>query len=125
VLLGLLVMAGVFAIALVPAMRHLTAVSLVIPEGDKLLHAGAFAALMLGWGNVYRSGRGRSWIAASCLLFGVLIELAQWPRSPEDADGFDLLADAIGLALGGLLLRTPLAAVLASGESWLVRRRGR
>lgn len=38
VLLGVLAMAGVFAIALVPATRHLTAVALVIPEGDKLLH---------------------------------------------------------------------------------------
>ena len=42
---------------------------------------------------------------------------------PRDADPLDVLADALGIALALLLLRTPLARVLASGEGWLLRRR--
>jgi VanZ family protein len=58
-------------------------------------------------------------VAAACLLFGLLIELAQWPHNPKDASVWDLAADALGLALGALLLRTPLAGVLARVERGL------
>src|SRR3569623_3219258 len=79
----------------------------------------AFAALM-GWrGNLYHRPRPRLGVAAACLLFGLLIELAQWPHNPKDASVWDLAADAMGLALGALLLRTPLAGVLAGVERWL------
>lgn len=35
---------------------------------------------------------------------------------PRDADPFDVLADALGIGVAILLLRTPLARLLASGE---------
>jgi hypothetical protein len=117
--LGVLLMVAVAAIALLPATRHLTAMALALPEGDKLLHMVAFAALMGWWGNLYRRPRPRLGVAAACLLFGLLIELAQWPHNPKDASVWDLAADALGLALGALLLRTPLAGVLARVERGL------
>jgi hypothetical protein len=116
VALGMALMAAVAAIALLPATRHLTAMALALPEGDKLLHVLAFAGLMLWWGNVYRRTGVRLGVAAACLAFGVLIECAQWPRHPDDASAWDVLADVVGLALGALLLRSPLAGVLVRVE---------
>ena len=123
--LGVLLMVAVAAIALLPATRHLTARALVLPGGDKLLHLLAFAALMGWWGSLYRRPRRRLGVAAVCLSFGLLIECAQWPHDPEDASVWDLAADALGLALGALLLRTPLAGVLVRAEGWLGVRRTR
>lgn len=118
--LGLVLMALVACTALLPATRRLTGLALMLPQGDKLLHGLAFTALMGWWGNVWRRRRARLVAAAACLLFGVLIECAQWPYSPDDADPFDVLADALGIGLGLLLLRTPLADVLARSEAWLM-----
>lgn len=117
--LGVLLVFGVLCTALLPELRHLSRLALVIPDGDKLLHVIAFTSLMLWWGNIYRQRRSRLTIAALCLLFGFLIECAQWPIAPEDADPFDLLADAVGIVLALMLLRTPLGQLLARGEAWL------
>lgn len=118
--LGLVLMALVACIALLPATRRFTGLAMAMPHGDQLLHGLAFTALMGWWGNVYRRPRARLLAAAACLLFGVLIECAQWPYSPDDADPYDVLADALGIGLGLLLLRTPLADVLARAEAWLM-----
>lgn len=99
-------------------------ITLEIPYGDKLLHATTFTCLMGWWGNVYRARRARGWAALGCLAFGVFIEFAQWLDPPRDADALDVLADGVGIAMALLLLRTPLASVLASVEAWSVRRRG-
>lgn len=119
VTLGAALMAAVAALALLPAARQLNAMALALPQGDKLLHVLAFAMLMGWWGNLYHRARQRLGVAAACLVFGLLIECAQWPHDPEDASVWDLAADALGLALGALLLRTPLAGVLARAERWL------
>jgi VanZ family protein len=117
-LLGVLLVLGVICTALLPELRHLSRLALVIPDGDKLLHVLAFITLMLWWGNIYRQRRSRLIIAAWCLLFGFLIECAQWPIAPEDADPFDWLADVVGIVLALALLRTPLGGLLARGEAW-------
>ena len=125
VALGAALMAAVAALALLPAARQLNAMALALPQGDKLLHVLAFAMLMGWWGNLYHRARQRLGVAAACLVFGLLIECAQWPHDPEDASVWDLAADALGLALGALLLRTPLAGVLARAERWLGLTRAR
>lgn len=104
------------------AFRPDPGVALDFPYGDKLLHAATFAALMGWWGNVYRSRRARGWAALGCLAFGGLIEWAQWLNPPREADALDLLADSAGIVLALLLLRTPLARVLAGVEAGSVRR---
>ncbi|MCX7512723.1 VanZ family protein [Frateuria sp. STR12] len=124
--LGLLLMLAVLASALLPVTRQLTAMAISLtPEGDKLLHVAAFAGLMLWWGNVYRRTGVRLGVAAACLAFGVLIECAQWPADPDDASAWDVLADLVGLGLGVLLLRTPLADMLVRAEDWLGLRQTR
>ena len=116
---GVLIMLWTLWMALTPDPD----VTLAFPYGDKLLHATTFCFLMGWWGNVYRERRPRGWAALGCLAFGIFIEFAQWLDPPRDADAFDVLADGVGIALALLLLRTPLASVLASAESWSVRRR--
>ena len=68
------------------------------------------------WGNVFVARRARITAALGCLAYGVLIEGLQWLNPPRTADGLDVLADVCGIAIALLLLRTPLAGVLARVE---------
>jgi hypothetical protein len=99
------------------------AITLSFTYGDKLLHACTFCGLTGWWGNIYRGRWARVWIAMGCLAFGVFIELAQWLDPPRDASGWDVLADAIGILVALLLLRTPLARFLADLEAGIERMR--
>lgn len=117
VALGALIMLWTLWMALTPDPD----ISLTFPYGDKLLHATTFTCLMGWWGNVYRGRRERGRAALGCLAFGVFIEFMQWLDPPRDADGFDVLADAAGIVLALLLLRTPLARVLHAIEHCLRR----
>jgi hypothetical protein len=117
VALGGAIMLFVMWMALTPD----PSIALTFTYGDKLLHASTFCGLMGWWGNVYR-GRG-AWVgvALGCLAFGVFIEFAQWLDPPRDASTWDVLADGIGILVALLLLRTPLARVLAGIEARFVR----
>ncbi len=68
---------------------------------DKSNHLLAFATLgMLGW----RAYPARPWaVPIGLLLYGSLIEWLQWMTPYRSADAIDVLADALGLALGWLL----------------------
>lgn len=118
--LGVAIMGWVLWMALTPA----PGLTLAFPYGDKLLHAISFCCLMGWWGNVYQARHARGWAALGCLAFGIFIECVQWLNPPRDADALDVLADGIGVLFALLLLRTPLARVLASVERALLHRRG-
>ncbi len=92
-------------------------------NGDKLLHALGFACMMGWWGNVFAAPRARGIAAVGCLAYGVLIEGLQWLNPPRTADGLDVVADACGIAIALLLLRTPLSGLLARLERALQRSR--
>jgi VanZ family protein len=92
------------------------ALRLDFTNGDKVLHALGFACLMGWWGNVFVARRARITAALGCLAYGVLIEGLQWLNPPRTADGLDVLADVCGIVAALLLLRTPLAGVLARVE---------
>ncbi len=122
IVIGVALMAWGLIIALQPDPE----LQLSFDGGDKLLHALGFACLMGWWGNVF-PGRQARWIAAcGCLAYGVLVEVLQWFNPPRTADALDVLADAVGIALGLLLLRTPLGRLLARLEravaSWRTER---
>jgi VanZ family protein len=116
---GTLLMAWTLWMALTPD----PGIALAFPYGDKLLHALTFTCLMGWWGNIRRDRRGRIGSALLFLGFGIFIEFAQWLDPPRDADPFDVLADAVGIGLALLLLRTPLARVLVRVEAWSGARR--
>lgn len=87
--------------------------------GDKLLHALGFGCLVGWWGNVFSTWRARRRAALACLAYGALVEVLQAFTPPRSADALDLLADAVGIGIGLLLLRTPLARVLVRIEQML------
>lgn len=117
VALGGAIMLFVMWMALTPD----PSIALTFTYGDKLLHASTFCGLMGWWGNVYRGRRAWVGVALGCLAFGVFIEFAQWLDPPRDASTWDVLADGIGILVALLLLRTPLARVLAGIEARFVR----
>lgn len=94
--LGALVAASLWAF-LSPAVPPLSGAG--GPPGlDKAGHAGLFAALTVAaLGSV--SGR-RARLALALLAYGALVELVQSFLPLRSADGWDLVADAVGIALG-------------------------
>ncbi|WP_077036665.1 VanZ family protein [Pelomonas sp. KK5] len=71
---------------------------------DKANHFSAFAALVLSgrWAWPQR----RAWpLALALLVYGGMIELIQTQLPPREGDWRDLLADAIGIAIGLLLCK--------------------
>lgn len=79
---------------------------------DKANHLLAFAVLALlasgGWGTGHRR-----LIAIGLLAYGGLIELLQTQLPPRSGEWADLLADAVGVALGLLL-----AQALSRSRHW-------
>lgn len=100
------------AAALLPAPRGIGSVVL----GDKLLHAAAFAFLMLWYAQLYAGRRDRLRCAVSLIGFGCLIELLQGLLPYRSADGWDLVADVAGVAIGFVLARTRLGQLLSGLE---------
>ena len=83
-----------------------------IDYGDKMLHAAAFAFLMLWYVQVYADARDRRRVALGLVAFGLGIELLQSLVPYRSADAWDLVADSAGVACGALLARTRLGSLL-------------
>ena len=84
---------------------------------DKLLHGITFALLALWYTGQYsRTSYAR--LAAALVGFGALIELCQFVVPYRTAEWGDLLADAIGVAVG-----MTLALTVTGGWSQAVERR--
>jgi len=68
------------------------------PQADKLRHASAFAVLwLLGMrSRLMRPGG----LSLGLLALGVAIEVAQSFTPDREPSGWDVLADAVGIALG-------------------------
>jgi VanZ family protein len=80
-----------------------------IPEGDKFGHVLAYA-LLAAWANWIFAGARAQWRAALALCaLGLAMELAQGAfTSDRMMDGWDLLADTVGVFAGRWLgLRRP------------------
>lgn len=107
-LLLVLLSLAIVALAMTPASQEIT------PDTglDKVEHVVAFGAL--AWCGVlalWRRPAALSWLTAGLLLLGVGIELAQSLVPGRTASWNDIVADALGIALG-LALTTVLAGAL-------------
>ena len=80
-----------------------------IEQGDKYGHSLAYATLMYWWAQLLPSLRQRLQVAAALVALGIAIEYVQGWTGWRTFDYFDMLADAMGVALGWLLAspRTP------------------
>jgi VanZ family protein len=92
-----------------------------LPEvriSDKVEHILAYVALAFWFGSICARRR-FVWIALMLIGYGLLVELLQggmgWGRQ---ADLYDLIADAAGIAAGLLLAMTPLGGWARWLESW-------
>jgi VanZ family protein len=74
---------------------------------DKAQHAGGFALLALLGLRAYAagSGKGTGPVLVGLVALGIAIELAQSATGWRHGDARDVLADAVGLALGWMLAR--------------------
>jgi VanZ family protein len=110
--LGRVLVVAMLALALAPA----PAVVGAVPFGDKVGHVCGFAALMLWYAQIYGGTRERLRCALGAVAFGLAIELAQALTTYRSAEFADLVADALGVALGWLLARGPLGDLFTSIE---------
>ncbi|MDQ7744355.1 VanZ family protein [Hydrogenophaga pseudoflava] len=78
----------------------------VFDTWDKAQHAGGFLLLALLGGLAYPGPRGK--VLIGLLLYGALIEVAQSATGWRNGDLLDLLADAVGIWLGAVVLAIPL-----------------
>jgi len=75
---------------------------------DKLEHAIAFGALAFWFGSIVVRPD-LPWVGVAVVAFGALIEIAQGAMGQgRDADWHDLVADAVGVAIGLSFALTPL-----------------
>ena len=69
---------------------------------DKLEHFLGYALLMFWFAALHAPPR-RVWFAVAFVALGAVLELAQGATGWRRADSYDLLADALGVALGWFL----------------------
>ncbi len=106
-----LVLASI-AVALLPAPPGMGSFTF----DDKIAHAVAFALLMLWYAQIYAGRRDRVRCASSLAVLGLIIELLQSLVPYRSADGWDLVADCVGVGLGFLLAQTRLGNMLSRFE---------
>jgi VanZ family protein len=85
----------------------------VAPGVDKLQHASAFFVLGVCAVQLFATRRALLRAGAGLVMLGVLIEFLQgWFTVDRTPDAFDALADALGVALGLIVARTPARDLL-------------
>lgn len=113
-LLGACWVGAVFFLCLIPS----PPVPLNFAFADKYEHMATYTLLMLWFGQL-----SRHWLVAAVLiLMGVSIELLQGMGGVRMFEWTDIAANTLGVALGMLLLLTPLSNALVSVEHRLLRR---
>lgn len=88
-----------------------------LPFSDKVVHAFSYGLLMLWFAGLYARNR-HGWIALVVLTLGLGLEIIQSQLSYRSFDPFDLLANALGVAVGFVLSFW----VLAGWCQWLEER---
>ena len=104
--------AGVFVLSLIP-------VDVELGEGrDKLAHFLAYGSLTLWFGMIFPSRIAQLGIALAFCAMGVGVEFLQGLTGYRTMEVADMIANAIGAALGWGLAQTPLKHALA----WIERK---
>jgi VanZ family protein len=77
-----------------------------VPTGDKINHFIGYSLLMLWFSQLFPTRR--LTIAIACVALGATIEILQPIVSDRYFEGWDNVANAIGVSIGWLLMFTPL-----------------
>ena len=101
----------------------LTPFSLNIPieNGDKLGHWMAYTTLMVWFAWLYPNLRTRLVYAAGFLVLGIALEFAQGLTEYRTFELSDMVADAVGVALGWIAALPPLPNLLVLMERSLLK----
>lgn len=91
--------------------------------GDKLQHVLAYTVLMLWFATLYRARATRVAYAGGFVALGVALEFIQGATGYRSFEVADMVADAIGVALGWLLAPPRLPSLLEFIERVLSRMR--
>lgn len=111
--LGIVLLLAIAALSLL----SIRGPDLHLPNSDKLNHALAYCVLTVYFGQlVGTEWRRRAVVVGSLIGYGIAIELLQALTPTRVAEVADLVANAAGIGLGLLLLRTPLSRLLIAIE---------
>jgi VanZ family protein len=103
--------AGVVVLSLIPVEVDL------VEDGDKIAHFVAYGSLSLWFGMVVPGGGRQLGIALAFVAMGVALEFLQGMTGYRTFSIADMIANAIGAALGWGLAQTPLG----NGLAWVER----
>jgi VanZ family protein len=92
-------------------------VELPASGGDKIGHVLAYAVAMFWFGQIYGELRPRLFIAAALVGLGIGLEYVQAFTHYRTFDYGDMVADALGVALGWIASPPRVANVLARIEA--------
>ena len=97
----------------------LAPISIKVPveEGDKLGHVAAYAALMLWFANLYGTLTRRGMFAIGFVALGVALEFVQGWTGYRTFEVADMVADALGVAVGWTLAPPRLPNFLRGVEN--------
>lgn len=88
--------------------------------GDKVGHALAYAVLTGWFGQLYRGRWPLVLFALGFILMGVAMEYLQMWGGDRDFEYADMLADTVGVVIGGLLTVSMFSGTL----NWVEKRLG-
>lgn len=97
-LIGWLGVAMILYLSLMPHPPELD-----IEQGDKLQHMAAYTVLMGWWAQLGASDRANARVALVILVLGISIEFMQAATGYRTFSYADMVADALGIALGWML----------------------
>ena len=92
-----------------------------LPQGDKLSHFLAYGTLMFWFCQLYASRRARFGYALGFVAMGIAIEFAQEATGYRSYEELDMLADAVGVALGWVIAHLEGGRLLGRIEAILAR----
>jgi VanZ family protein len=95
------------------------------PGADKILHVTAYAIMMLWFGFLYQSRRSLVIWGALFITLGIALDLLQGTTSYRSMEVLDMIANAFGVLLGGMLASTGLGEMLAAFERLMYRQESR
>ncbi len=113
---GAVLIAAIFYLSLTP-----NPVEIPVEQGDKAGHVLAYATLMFWYAQMHSSARARFIHAIAFVAMGVAIEFLQRATGYRSFEVADMLADAVGVALGWMLAPPRLPNLLRRFEDHWTR----
>ena len=109
---GWLFVGGIIFLSLIPSPPE----TLSFQGGDKLIHLGIYAGMMLWFGFIYLPGGKYMIHGLIFILLGMLLEGIQGILGYRFFDYLDMLSNVVGVIIGWLLSRTRISFLLCNIE---------